>query len=194
MTRTDAPTLYFDLGSPYAYLALERAKAVLGRAPELEPVLLGAIFRWRGRGSWGRTDERSVGMAEVRRRAHRYGLPALVWPTAWPTDGLAAMRAATWARHQGCAGPFAQAVFRRQFAEGGDIADPAVLADCAVRAGLNPADMTAALSDPEVKDALRLATQRAWDAGVRGIPSLRVGSAIFYGDDRLEAAAVDLAG
>ncbi len=194
MSTADVATLYFDLGSPYAYLALERAEAVLGRAPELEPVLLGAIFRWRGHGSWGRTDQRAAGITEIERRARRYGLPPLVWPAAWPTDGLAAMRAATWAAQQSRGGPFARAVFRRQFAEGGDIADPAVLADCAVRAGLDPADMSAAVSDPEVKDALRLATQRAWDAGVRGIPSLRVGSAIFYGDDRLEAAAADLAG
>ena len=99
--HTPTATLYFDLGSPYAYLALERAGSVLGQAPELEPVLLGAIFRWRGRGSWARTDQRSVGMTEVERRARRYGLPSLVWPPAWPTDGLAAMRAATWAR-PGC--------------------------------------------------------------------------------------------
>jgi 2-hydroxychromene-2-carboxylate isomerase len=189
-----ASTLYLDLGSPYAYLALERTEAVLGTPPALEPVLLGAIFRWRGHGSWAHTDQRSSGMAEVQSRARRYGLPPLVWPPAWPTDGLAAMRAATWARRQGRLEPFAQAVFRHQFAEGADIADPEVLAACAVRAGLDPRDMAAGLREAEVKEALRLATQRAWQAGVRGVPSLRVGSAIFYGDDRLEAAAGALAG
>ena len=29
-----APALYYDLGSPYAYLATERAERVLGTAPE----------------------------------------------------------------------------------------------------------------------------------------------------------------
>lgn len=194
MAAPPASTLYFDLGSPYAYLALERAETVLGTPPALEPVLLGAIFRWRGRGSWAHTDQRSSGMAEVQSRARRYGLPPLVWPPAWPTDGLAAMRGATWALRQGRLGPFAQAVLRDQFAEGADIADPEVLAACAVRAGLDPRDMAAGLGEPEVKDALRLATRQAWEAGVRGVPSLRVGSAIFYGDDRLEAAAAALAG
>jgi 2-hydroxychromene-2-carboxylate isomerase len=188
------PTLYFDLGSPYAYLAVERAGGVLGQPPALEPILLGAIFRWRGSGSWARTDQRSAGMTEVQARARRYGLPVLVWPRAWPTDGLAAMRAATWARQQGAVEPFARAVFRRQFAEGGDIADPEVLAECATRAGLDAEAMTAALSDPSVKDALRLATEGAWEAGVRGVPSLRIGDAIFYGDDRLEEGAAALAG
>lgn len=194
MAPSLTPTLYFDLGSPYAYLAVERAGGVLGHPPDLEPVLLGAIFRWRGSGSWARTDQRSAGMAEVEARARHYGLPSLVWPPAWPTDGLAAMRAATWARQQGGVEPFARAVFRRQFAEGGDIADPEVLAECAARAGLDAEAMTEGLSDPSVKDALRLSTERAWEAGVRGVPSLRVGDAIFYGDDRLEEAAAVLAG
>src|SRR5581483_10478110 len=132
-------------------------------------------------------------MAEVEGRARRYGLPCLVWPPEWPTDGLAAMRAATWARQRGDVERFARAVFRREFAEGGDIADPEVLAECAARAGLDPEAMTEALGDPSVKDALRLATRRAWEAGVRGVPTLCVGDAVFYGDDRLEDAAAALA-
>ena len=44
------PTLFYDLGSPYAYLAVERAPAVLGVKPRLEPVLVGGIFALRGHG------------------------------------------------------------------------------------------------------------------------------------------------
>ena len=49
---TGPPLLFYDLGSPYAYLAVERAERVLGAPPELRPVLLGAIFAARGSGSW----------------------------------------------------------------------------------------------------------------------------------------------
>jgi 2-hydroxychromene-2-carboxylate isomerase len=184
-----APSLYFDLGSPYAYVAVERAAVVLGRPPELEPVLLGAIFARRGSGSWALTPERDARVAELEERAARYGLPPFVWPAGWPANGLAAMRAAVWAKRQGRVDSFAGAVFRRQFAEGGDIADPRVLGECAARAGLDPDAMTAALETRAVKDELRARTERAWKAGVRGIPSLRAGGAIYYGDDRLEEAA-----
>ncbi len=185
-------TLYFDLGSPYAYLALERAEAVLGRSLELEPVLVGAMFAWRGWGSWGRGPERARGMAEVQERAQRYGLDPIAWPSGWPTDGLAAMRAATWAKQQRRAEQFARAVFRRQFGQGADIAERAVLAECAALAELDPRSMLAAIESPEIKEALKQATQRAWAAGVRGIPSLRAGAVIWYGDDRLEQAAAQL--
>lgn len=186
------PRLYFDLGSPYAYLAAARAADVLGVAPQLEPVLLGALFRRRGSGSWSQTPEREAGMAEVERRAAAYGLPPVVWPPGWPVDGLAAMRAATWARERGAGDAFARAAFRRAFAEGADLSDLDTLAGVAREAGLDGDALVAATGDDAVKARLRGATDAAWEAGVRGVPTVIVRGELFYGDDRLEAAAAAL--
>ncbi|HVE67312.1 MAG TPA: DsbA family protein [Solirubrobacteraceae bacterium] len=186
---TSKSVLYFDLGSPYAYLAVARAESVLGEAPELEPVLLGAIFRLRGSGSWSQTPERDRHVAEIERRAAAYGLPPIAWPSAWPADGLAAMRAATWAREQGTGAAFAHAAYRRAFAEGGDLADLDVLAGVTREAGLDGEAMRAAIRTGAIKARLRAATEAAWEAGVRGVPTLAVDGALFYGDDRLEDAA-----
>jgi 2-hydroxychromene-2-carboxylate isomerase len=183
------PTLYFDLGSPYAYLAAERAPALLGTDVELQPVLLGAIFARRGFGSWAGTAARAGRVAEIEARAARYGLPAVRWPQAWPSDGLQAMRCAVWAKQHGAAAGFALAVFRSEFLAGADISDPAVLAAGARTAGLDAEEMLRDIETPRVKEALREATQAAWDRGVRGVPSLQAGDAVFYGDDQLELAA-----
>jgi len=102
---TGPPLLFYDLGSPYAYLAVERAAHVLGAPPDLRPVLLGAIFAARGHGSWSATPQRDAGMAEVERRAAAYGLPPLRWPGDWPPNTLAAMRAAVWADREDAARP-----------------------------------------------------------------------------------------
>jgi 2-hydroxychromene-2-carboxylate isomerase len=40
-----------------------------------------------------------------------------------------------------------------------------------------------------MKRALREATERAAELGVRGVPSVIVAGTVFFGDDRLEAAA-----
>jgi 2-hydroxychromene-2-carboxylate isomerase len=187
---TQQPVLYFDLSSPYAYLAVMRAGAVLGTAPELEPVLAGAIFAWRGRGSWAESEPgRSEGQAEIERRARRYGLPPLRWPSGWPGNSLQAMRAAVWAKRQGRVDPFARAVYTHLFATGADVSDPATLGAAAREAGLDPDAMASAIASPELKEALKAATQAAWDAGVRGVPTLRIGTATFFGDDQLERAA-----
>lgn len=187
------PILYFDLGSPYAYLALARAASVLGRDPELEPVLLGAIFAARGFGSWSKTPARDGRIAEIETRAARYDLPPLRWPAAWPPDGLKAMRCATWAKQQGATAAFARAAFESEFVDGADISDVSVLRDCALAAGLDGERMLAAIETAPVKDALRAATDAAWRGGVRGVPSLRIGDAVLYGDDQLELAASALA-
>jgi 2-hydroxychromene-2-carboxylate isomerase len=105
--------LYIDLNSPYAYLAAARAADVLGEAPELEPILLGAIFQRRGWGSWSYTDEREARLEDLSERAERYGLPPLRYFDGWPGNGLQAMRAATWAKQQDAIEPFALAIFRR---------------------------------------------------------------------------------
>lgn len=186
--------MYFDLGSPYAYLALARAESVLGVRPELRPVLLGAIFARRGFGSWAHTQARDGRIAEIEGRARRYGLPPLRWPAGWPGNGLVAMRCATWAGEQGRGEAFARGVFDRQFLDGADIADLDVLLECAADADLEVEALSTALPRPELKESLRHATERAWDEGVRGVPTLRIGDALFYGDEQLELAAQVLRG
>ncbi len=183
-------TFYYDLGSPYAWLAAERADAVLGRSGlAWTPVLLGGLFAATGRSSWARTPARADGMAEVARRARDRGLPPPRWPDPWPNDGLRAMRAAVHAHALGHGRAFALAAFRVHFTEGRALSEEAGLALAARRAGLDADDLLAATGAQEVKDRLRALTEAALAAGVTGVPSVRVGDAVVWGDDRLEEAA-----
>jgi 2-hydroxychromene-2-carboxylate isomerase len=188
----ESVSLYFDLGSPYAYLAIARAEAVFGHQPDLEPVLLGAIFRMRGSGSWSQTADRAKGMAEVERRALAYGLPAVVWPEEWPLDGLRTMRAATWAKQNNMIDVFSKAIFSHQFVSGRDLSSIDALAAVAEEVGLSGDELRAAVDSQAVKDQLKTATAHAWELGVRGVPTVRVGQRLFYGDDQLELAASTL--
>ena len=186
MTR---PVLYFDVGSPFVYLAAERIERVLGVDPVWQPVLLGGLFKATGRSSWARgdADRRAAGIRDIEARAARYGLPPLRWPGAWPGDYLTAMRAATWAQTQGAAKPFALAATRRAFVEGRDLSLPDEVLAALAAAGLS-ADL-AALADPAIKLALREATDAAHARGVFGVPTVAVAGELFWGDDRLEEAA-----
>lgn len=171
--------LYLDLMSPYAYLAAARAEALFGERPDFEPVLVGAIFALRDRGSWGLTDARVAGMAECERRAARYGLPPINWPPNWPSNSLHAMRIATLAKRAGVAHDVMQALFRRAFVDGVDLADPAVSDAAAREHGLDPT------ITQDVKEELRATTEAAYARGVIGVPCLERDGAIVYGDDRL---------
>lgn len=190
---SERPTFYYDLGSPYAYLAAERVHGVFAEAgaepPEWRPILLGALFARFDRDSWGNGPGRRAGMEECERRAAAYGLPAIRWPDPWPPNTLLAMRAATFAKEIGRTVSFSLAAFRQAFAAGRDLSDPDSVLVAAAAAEMHPRAVTAAVERDSVKSALRGATERAGDLGVRGVPSLVVGDQVFWGDDRLERAA-----
>jgi 2-hydroxychromene-2-carboxylate isomerase len=188
------PTFYFDLGSPFAYLAAVRLHDVLGEQVQWQPVSLGALFKLTGRSSWslGDPERRQAGMAEVERRARLYGLPPVRWPDPWPGNYLMAMRAATFAYRLERGHEFTVRAFRNAFQEGSDLSLPAEVLRAAEDAGLDPRAVEAATEDPDVKLALRNATDTAHQLGVFGVPTIAIDGELFWGDDRLEDAAAHL--
>jgi 2-hydroxychromene-2-carboxylate isomerase len=192
------PIFYYDLGSPYAYLAAERVNGLFaeacGQPPEWQPILLGALFKRFGRDSWANGPGREEGMREVERRASAGGLPPLRWPDPFPGNTLLAMRAATYAKEIGRTVSFSLAAFRQAFAAGRDLSDSDNVALAAAAAEIHPRAMLSAVKRDGVKRALREATDRAAVLGVSGVPSVFVGGTVFWGDDRLEAAADFTAG
>jgi 2-hydroxychromene-2-carboxylate isomerase len=193
MTPAERPLFYFDLGSPYAYLAAERVNALFAEAgaesPEWRPILLGGLFKRFGRDSWGNGPGREGGMKEIERRTSARGMPPIRWPDPWPGNTLVAMRAATFAKEIGRTVAFSLAAFRQAFAAGRDLTDPDSVLVAAAAAEMHPRAIVAAIQRKSIKEALKTATEDAGNIGVRGVPTVVVGDAVFWGDDRLEDAA-----
>jgi 2-hydroxychromene-2-carboxylate isomerase len=184
-------TFYFDLGSPFAYLAAERLGEVMPEPVHWQPVSLGALFKLTGRSSWalGDSERRQAGMAEVQRRALLYGLGPIRWPDPWPTNYLFAMRACTFAFQVGRGREFTVKALRHAFQHGHDLGVPEHVLEVAGEVGLDLAAVEEAGRDPQVKLALRAATDAAHELGVFGVPTLAIDGELFWGDDRLEDAA-----
>lgn len=185
-------TLYFDLGSPYAYLTAERISRLFADAgipqPEWQPILLGGLFARFGRDSWANGPAREQGMREVERRAAALGIQPVRWPDPWPGNTLHAMRVATYAKSIGRTVSFTLAAFRQAFAGARDLSDPDNVAIAAAACELHPNAIARAAASASVKRRLREATDAAADRGVFGVPTVAVGSAVYWGDDRLEEA------
>jgi 2-hydroxychromene-2-carboxylate isomerase len=188
-------TFYFDVGSPYAYLSAERLPALLPEPVRWQPVLLGGLFKLTGRSSWALGDyrRRQAGMAEIERRTRSYGLPPMRWPDPWPADYLEAMRACTFAFSVGRGREFTMEAFRNAFRRGRDLSMPARVLEAACRVGLERAEVEQRMRDPQIKAALRQATEAAYECGVFGVPTFAIDDELFWGDDRLEDAAAHLA-
>jgi 2-hydroxychromene-2-carboxylate isomerase len=187
------PLFFFGAMSPYSWFAAERIERLLPAA-QWRGVLAGAIFKANGRISWGLTERRSDGIADCEARAQAHGLGPIHWPEPWPTSDLLVARAMAFAdRSETGQGdglkPFALAAMRLAFLEGADLGDPAAVLEAGRRTGIDAEELESALTDPDVKDALRGTTDEALALGVFGVPTVAVGQVLFWGDDRLQEAA-----
>lgn len=168
-TADARPVFYYDVGSPWCWLAAERAHEVLGEVPVWQPVLV------RGRAD--------VDREAVERRAAEQGLPEVRWPNGFPFDSELAMVVATFAKQTGRAVAFSLAAMRQAFLAGRDLSllDNVLIAAAACE--LHPRAVTKALETRSVADALREATQ---EAALDELPAISVGGATATGPDAPE--------
>jgi 2-hydroxychromene-2-carboxylate isomerase len=172
-------TLYFDLGSPYTYLAAERADrlfAGLEWLPASSDVLTRGALDGDGR-------------CPAAERARLLGLP-LVWPEQRPYSVRGAMRVASLAAQRGCAAAFVLAASRLAFCGGFDIDDPEILAEAAAAAGIGLDEALRAAGDVGRDGAIEETGRILLAAGAVQLPTLRIGRTLFCGEERLTEAAV----
>lgn len=190
------PLFYYDVTSPYAYLAACRVDEVLPVRPEWRPIAFGAIVRHRQKLPWPLGEDRADHSAEIAQRAFERGLPEVRYPEGWPvqTYSLAPMRATLLAEDEDQLRAVSHELFRTMFVEGRHLADLEAVLDAAERAGMDRELVREGVQRREVKQELRERTDEAIGRGVTGIPTVSVGERLFWGDDRLEEAAAALAG
>jgi 2-hydroxychromene-2-carboxylate isomerase len=182
------PQFFFGAMSPYSWLAAERIERLLPGA-RWRGVLAGALFKANDRVSWGLTERRSAGIADCEARAVGHGLGPIHWPEPWPTSDLLIARALTFADTHGLLKQLALGAMRLAFLDGADLGDLDAVLEAGRRAGIESAELEVALKDLAIKDALRDLTDEALTLGVFGVPTVAIGSELFWGDDRLEEAA-----
>ena len=176
---------YFDLASPFTYLAAERIERLLGRV-HWRPALTFPVAAQAG------VDDRRAATARVRvaaeRRAEALGMP-LSWPERFPAPARAAMRAAAYAAECNRGDAFALAASRLAYCGGFDLDDPEVLAEAAAAAGIGLASCLRAAGDVRRDAELEAARRRVVAAGGDRLPAVRVGRVLFCGEERIVEAA-----
>jgi 2-hydroxychromene-2-carboxylate isomerase len=175
VARAARATFYFDLASPFTYLAAERVD-------RLFPGL-----------TWKPVAEEILQLPEVEphlaeERAHALGLP-LVWPSDHSAETVRpAMRVASLAAERGCAAAFVLAATRLAYCGGFDLDHPEVLAEAAAAANLGLEDCLHAAGDIGRDGAMEEGARRLLAQGADRLPALRVGRLLFPGEDRMAEA------
>jgi 2-hydroxychromene-2-carboxylate isomerase len=134
-------------------------------------------------------ERRAYRMMELKRWSAHLALPIVLTPKFAPADETAGVRLLIAAAAQGLdATRLAEELGRAMWERDENIAEPAVIATAAVRAGLDAASIRATGPDDAALDARWSAnTEEAVARGVFGAPSYVLESGeIFWGQDRLD--------
>jgi 2-hydroxychromene-2-carboxylate isomerase len=191
--------VYFDVSSPFSYLALTQLPALSNADLRLVPILVGALFRDIGQANvpmlaMPAPKMQYVGL-EMARWARWWGVP-FVMPSKFPQRTVTAQRLAILAAERSVdAGMrLGIALGRAMWAEQQDLEDDATLRAILEREGF-PIEWLAQTQDARVKQALVDNTARAKASGVFGVPTFIVDEKyLFWGQDRLDLVADTLAG
>lgn len=182
---------FFDVGSPTSYLAWTQLPPLCARAGATlvyRPMLLGGVFQATGNASPANVPAKSRYMNDdMARYAAIYGVSLVVNPH-FPINTLTLMRGAAGLqlKQPDRFDDYLRAVFNAMWVEGQNLNDAATTGKMLARAGFDPAAMLALTAEPDVKAALRATTEEAVARGVFGAPTMFVGDAMFFGQDRLD--------
>ena len=202
MTNPQARTLefFFDIGSPYSYLAAAQVGAVAERTRTTvswRPFLLGGVFKASGNEMPARIAAKARWMLDdLRGWARLYGVPFQM-ASRFPLNTLRTQRAlcaAALLSGEDAVPAYALALFRAYWVDDRDISADPELAALANAAGLDGAAIVAAIDAQATKDMLRAHTEDAVARGAFGAPTFFYGDAMFWGHDRLPLIEAAIAG
>ncbi len=191
---------YFDVVSPYSYLAFGRVERICREAGAelvLRPMLLGAVHNAVGiTAPIEVRSKASYQLRDIQRWAEYYGLP-MRFPEPFPFRTLKTMRAAMTGEDLE---PFVREAFALYWEEGGapkgleEADEDGPVREVARRIGRDPEEVLEKAASGEAKEALKGATAEALERGVFGAPAFFVGDEMFWGNDRLHFVEAALKG
>ncbi len=186
---------FYDLSSPWTYLAFTNLFAVMertGYCARLRPVLVGGVFNSVNLAVYAAREQ-----TENRKLQHSWKVlkdwaavagVTMNFPSRWhPAKSVNAMRmACTLADDMPGLVAFSRGAFESYFGRQQNLDDPDVLVAVANRAGLDGEAMRGAAQTDAVKALLRANTDELIARGGYGSPTIFVdGSDMYFGNDQL---------
>jgi len=188
---------YFDYSCPWTYMAFTRLRETAART--------GARIAWRpimvdrlrheinpdGAGSRQDPEPRKARyqVKDLADWANFCGLNIRV-PDGWPCNTELALSGAALAAGSGLTARYSEAIFRAYFAEGFDISQFDVVAEIAESVGLKGISEHIATDQPAGQ--VRSNEANLIERGGFGSPTMFVGAAMFFGNDRMPLVEFEL--
>ena len=185
--------LFYDYSSPWTYLACSRIEDLCRRCEaELvwRPILVGGIFNtvnpsvYEARANPVPVKARYM-LKDLQDWARHCDVRIVFPPSVFPVNSVKALRGALVALEHGRISAYSRRVFEAYFGEDRDISQDAVLRAIVGEVGLDAAEFFEKIGQASYKDRIRANTDECMRRGGFGSPTMFVGEAMFFGNDRL---------
>ena len=181
---------YFDLGSPYSYLAYYRLLQI-AEQQEIQivykPILLGGVFKATGNRSPIEIPVKGAySILDMQRWAEYYHIPMQMNPH-FPMNTLTLMRILTGVQllHLEKFEQVLKLLFDAMFGTPQNLNELTVLAEVLKPSGFSVEDIMSMVQSDVVKQKLITETEQAIQRGIFGAPTFFVGDEMYWGQDRL---------
>jgi 2-hydroxychromene-2-carboxylate isomerase len=180
----------FDYASPYSFLANETLGAKLPGADIIyRPVYLRG-FEAFARAIPFSAQKLAYMILDLRRCAAEAGVELRV-PNQFPVIGVYALRGALVAQRAGRFAAYHTAMFRAVWQHARDVSTSAAVSALATELGFP--EIASSIDDATIKDELRANTEAAIRRGAFGLPAFFVGAEMYWGHDRMDQVAREVA-
>ena len=180
---------YFDISSPYSYLAHEQIKR-FEKENKIKvnymPILLGGIHQLANITAPGLNPSRAKHMIKDLKICADWFKVKFQFNRYFPLKTVNIMRGALVAEKEGFLNNYVDQFYKAAWVDSLNLNDGKILERFIKNMDINPKSFIEKLSDQKIKDDLKTKTSNAFNKGVFGAPTFIVGSKMFFGQDRLE--------
>lgn len=180
---------YFDISSPYSYLAHEQIKR-FEKENKIKvnymPILLGGIHQLANITAPGLNPSRAKHMIKDLKICADWFKVKFQFNRYFPLKTVNIMRGALVAEKEGFLNNYVDQFYKAAWVDSLNLNDGKILERFIKNMDINPKSFFEKLSDQKIKDDLKTKTNNAFKKGVFGAPTFIVGTKMFFGQDRLE--------
>ena len=178
---------YFDIISPYAYIAYKKILKINNVNFKFKPILLGGLHNLTGITAPAFNKYKMKNMQNDCELVSKKNSISFKWNSKFPINSLSIMRGYL-SVNDNKKEDYLNSFFEAYWKEDQDLSNEDTVKQLLKKLKIDENDFFNSISNQDIKHKLKQLTQEAFEKEVFGAPTFIVNNKIFWGQDRLEYA------
>ena len=178
---------YFDIISPYSYIAYKKILKINNVNFKFKPILLGGLHNLAGITAPAFNKYKMKNMQNDCELVSKKNSISFKWNSKFPINSLSIMRGYL-SVNDNKKEDYLNSFFEAYWKEDQDLSNEDTVKQLLKKLKIDENDFFNSISNQDIKHKLKQMTQEAFEKEVFGAPTFIVNNKIFWGQDRLEYA------